>query len=380
MRRSFLLLLPLVALVAPALHAAGPLDVFVGTYTSGKSQGIYRFTLDTDSGATTAPVLAAESKNPSFLALSPEGHRLYAVNETDDFDPAGEGGVSAFTIEADSSLRPLGQRSSRGADPCHLAVDPDGKRLVVANYSSGNIALLPIQPGGALGPSLHVRAHTGQGPKKGRQDGPHAHAVVFAPGGRFLLAADLGADRVFVYRVDRANGVLQPNVPKAVSLPAGSGPRHLAFHPSGRFVYVINELASTLAVFSWDADGGRLSPLQSVSTLPPGFSGDNTTAEVAVSPDGRFVYGSNRGHDSLAVFRVNEAEGTLSPVGQVPTGGKTPRHFTFDPTGRFVLVANQGSGTIVVLRVDAETGMLSPVGEPVLVDRPVCLLPAPPRP
>jgi len=373
-------LLVLAAASAPGLLAGGTLDVFVGTYTGGKSEGIYRFTLDTETGATTPPVLAAESKNPSFLALSPGGDRLYAVNETDDFDPGGSGAVSAFAISAGGELRPLGQRSSRGADPCHLAVDADGRRLVVANYSGGNVALLPIQPGGALAPSTFVRAHTGQGPKKGRQDGPHAHAVVFDPGGRFLLSADLGADRVFVYRVDREHGTLQPGVPKAASLPAGSGPRHLAFDPKGRFVYVINELASTLAVFSWDAEGGRMSPVQSVSTLPPGFSGDNSTAEVAVSPDGRFVYGSNRGHDSLAVFRVDDAAGTLTLVGHVPTGGKAPRHFAIDPTGRFILAANQGTGTIVVFRVDGESGMLSAVGEPVLVDRPVCVLPVPPRP
>ncbi len=375
------LVLALAALAAATIVAAekpGPVTVYIGTYTDGTSRGIYRFAFDPATGAMTEPVLAAETKNPSFLALHPNGRYLYAVGEVSSFEGAKTGSVSAFAIDAKTGdLVLLNQQSSAGAGPCHLVVDKTGASVLVANYGGGTVAVLPIEADGRLKPASSVRAHEGSGPNKGRQEKPHAHGIYLDAAERFALSPDLGADRVFVYRFDAAKGTLEPQ--GAAPLDPGSGPRHLAFHPTGKYVYVINELLSTVTAFSYDAAKGALAKLQTVSALPAGFSGESWTAEVAVSPDGRFLYGSNRGDDSLAVFRVDAATGRLTAVGHAPVGGKTPRHFTLDPTGRFILVAHQGSGGAAVLRRDPSTGMPGPAGPPVKVDKPVCLLPAPGR-
>jgi len=284
--------------------------------------------------------------------------------------------VSAFAIDPKTGdLTLLNQQSSEGAGPCHLVVDRTGRNVLVANYGGGNVAVLPIGEDGRLKPASSIRAHEGSGPTKGRQETPHAHGIYLDAAERFALSPDLGADRVFVYRFDAAKGTLEPQ--GAGALEPGSGPRHVAFHPSGKYLYAINELLSTVTAFTYDAEKGALAAVQTVSALPAGFSGTSWTAEVAVSSDGRFVYGSNRGDDSLAVFRVEAGTGRLTPAGHVPVGGKNPRHFTLDPTGRFSLAGHQGSGTIAVLRLDPKTGMPVLVGSPVKVDKPVCLLPAP---
>ncbi len=375
------LLLVLAALAAATIVAVekpGPVTVYVGTYTDGTSRGIYRFAFDPATGAMTEPVLAAETKNPSFLALHPNGRFLYAVGEVSSFGGSETGSVSAFAIDAKTGdLVLLNQQSSEGAGPCHLVVDKTGGHVLVANYGGGTVAVLPIEADGRLRPASSVRVHEGSGPNKGRQEKPHAHGIYLDAAERFALSPDLGADRVFVYRFDPAKGTLEPH--GAAPLDPGSGPRHLAFHPTGKVLYVINELLSTVTAFSYDAEKGALARLQTVSALPAGFSGESWTAEVAVSPDGRFVYGSNRGDDSLAVFRVDAASGRLTAVGHAPVGGKTPRHFTIDPTGGFILVAHQGSGGVAVLRRDPSTGMPTPAGAPVKVDKPVCLLAAPKR-
>lgn len=354
--------------------AADPLTVYVGTYTDTTSRGIYRFTLDPKTGATTAPVLAVETKNPSFLAIHPGGRFLYAVGEIDSFDGKKSGAVSAFAIDPKTGdLSLLNQQASEGTGPCHLVVDKAGKHVLVANYGGGTVAVLPIGPDGKLAPASSVRAHEGSGPTKGRQEKPHAHGIYLSADERFAFSPDLGADRVFVYRYDAVKGTLDPL--GAAVLPPGSGPRHLAFDPKEKHAYVINELLSTITVLRYDAAKGELVAGESTTTLPVGFSGTSWTAEVAVSPDGRFVYGSNRGHDTLAVFSRNEATGRLTPLAHVPVGGKTPRHFTFDPTGHFLLAAHQGSDTIAVFRVDPATGLLSPVAATLAVGKPVCLLP-----
>jgi len=376
------LLLSLAALAASAVAApsatAGPMTVYVGTYTDGTSRGIYRLTFDAATGTMTEPVLAVETKNPSFLALHPNGRFLYAVGEISSFEGQKTGAVSAFAIDPKTGdLTLLNQQSSEGAGPCHLVVDKTGRNALVANYGGGTVAVLPIGPDGRLKPASSVRAHEGSGPNKGRQDKPHAHGIYLDAAERFAFSPDLGADRVFVYRFDAAKGTLEPH--GAAALDPGAGPRHLAFHPAGKFLYTINELLSTVSAFSYDASKGALAPLQTVSALPAGFSGTSWTAEVALSADGRFLYGSNRGDDSLAVFRVDAATGRLTAAGHAPVGGKNPRHFTIDPTGRWVLAAHQGSGTIAVLSLDPATGMPALVGSPAKVDKPVCLLPVPKR-
>ena len=366
-------------LVSPS-PAEPRLAVYVGTYTGSGSRGIYRFELDPISGAWTDPVLAGESENPSFLALHPNGGFLYAVNESGTFGGATTGAVSAFAIDAASgNLRRLNQQASGGADPCHLAVDSGARNVLVANYTGGSVAVLPIDADGRLQAAATVLRHEGSGPDRARQEGPHAHAVVLDGAGRFALAADLGADRIFVYRFDAASGSLQPSAPEAVAIEPGSGPRHLAWHPSGPYLYVINELRSTVTAFRYDPWNGAPVSFQTITTLPAGFSGPNKAAEIAVSPDGRFLYGSNRGDDSIAVFRIDAASGALTPAGHVSTGGRTPRHFAIDPSGRWLLAANQDSGSIGVFRLDPVTGRLAPVGRPLAISKPVCVLFVPPR-
>jgi 6-phosphogluconolactonase len=283
------------------------------------------------------------------------------VGEVSSFEGQKTGVVSAFAIDpATGDLDLLDRQGSAGAGPCHLVVDPAGRNVLVANYGGGTVAVLPVGTDGRLGPASSVRAHEGSGPNAQRQERPHAHGIYLDAAARFALSPDLGADRVFVYRFDAQDGTLEPH--GETPLDPGSGPRHLAFHPTGRYVYVINELLSTLSAFSWDPERGVLAPIHTVSTLPPGFSGTSFTAEVEVSADGRFVYGSNRGHDSLAVFAVDQASGRLTPAGHAPVGGKTPRHFAIDPTGGFILAGHQGSGTIAVLRIDPATGVPAPTG------------------
>jgi 6-phosphogluconolactonase len=367
-----------VCAVAAPVPKSDPVTVYVGTYTDGTSRGIYRAIFDPATGSMTAPVLAAETKNPSFLALHPGGRFLYAVGEIEAFAGQRTGAVSAFAVDAKTGdLALLNQQPSEGAGPCHVVVDRAGRNVLVANYGGGTVAVLPIEADGRLRKASSVRVHEGSGPNQGRQEKPHAHGIYLDAAERFAFSPDLGADRVFLYRYDATKGTLEPH--GAATLDPGSGPRHLAFDPKGERVYVINELLSTVAVFAYDAAKGALAPLQTVSTLPAGFTGTSSTAEVAVSPDGRFVYGSNRGHDSLAVFRVDGESGRLTPAGHAPVGGKTPRHFTVDPTGRFVLAGHQGSGTIAVLRIDPATGVPALAGATVPLDKPVCLLPVPRR-
>jgi 6-phosphogluconolactonase len=357
---------------------AGRLTVYVGTYTDGGSRGIYRVGLDPGSGAWSEPVLAGASDNPSFLALNPDGRTLYAVNEVGSFGGARTGAVSAFAVDSSTGmLSPLGQQASGGADPCHLTVDGRGRNVLVANYGGGSVAVLPVGPDGRLLPASAVRQQEGSGPDRARQEGPHAHAIVLDGAERFALAADLGADRIFVYRFDPARGSLEPADAPPVRLEPGSGPRHLAWHPSGRWVYVINELSSTVTAFRYDPDRGALASFQALTTLPGGYSGKNKAAEVVVSPDGRFLYCSNRGDDSIAVFRIDPTSGALASAGHVPSGGRTPRNFAIDPSGRWLLAANQDSDSVVAFRLDPVTGRPEPAGRPVRISKPVCVLFAP---
>jgi 6-phosphogluconolactonase len=363
------------AAAAPATPA--PLRVYVGTYTTGDSVGIYRLRLDGSSGALTAEGEPTQSVNPSFLALHPGGRFLYAVNELGESRGDEGGAVSAYAVDpATGGLTLLNQRPSGGAAPCHLSLDAEGRYLFVANYWGGSVSVFPVGADGRLGPASGFVQHEGPSPTPREDMGPHAHFVALDPAQRFAVVADLGLDAVFVYRFDRDAGRLGPD-PFEFGLAPGAGPRHFTFHPDGRHAYVIDELDSTIVAFDYDAAAGTLEAIQTVSTKPRGFARHNDTAEIAVRPDGRFVYGSNRGHDSIAIFAVDGSTGKLAPAGFQSTRGRTPRSFAIDPTGTFLLAANQDSDSVAVFRIDPSTGALVPVGDPVSVPRPVCLLPAP---
>lgn len=351
------------------VQAADPL-VYVGTYTRGGSRGIYAFRFQS-SGKLVPLGLAAESNSPSFLAEHPNHKFLYAANEA-----GRQGQVSAFSIDAKTGkLTPLNQVSSGGSGPCHLAVDHTGKWLVVANYGDGVMAVMPVQADGKLGEATSVEKHTGGSANPQRQRGPHAHEVVFSPDNKFLLLADLGLDKIYVYRFDPASGKLTANEPPAGSVEAGAGVRHFAFHPNGRALYAINEMGNSVTAFRWDGAKGTLESFQTVPSLPEGFKGNNSTAEIAVNKAGTRVYGSNRGHDSIALFSVDPNKLTLTPMDHTPVLGKTPRHFTLDPSGKFLLAANQDSSDITIFKVHPNTGQLTPVGQPVKdAPVPVCIL------
>ncbi|NLF72141.1 MAG: lactonase family protein [Candidatus Anammoximicrobium sp.] len=372
------LCLSLVAALAAAAdqEQAGSdcLRIYVGTYTSGASQGIYLGRLDLADGGLRLDGVAAETKNPSFLALHPNRRFLYAVGEISDFAGKRTGAVNAFRIEpATGRLEPLNQQSSGGPGPCHVAVDHSGRNVLVANYGGGSAAVLPIRKNGTLGSATAFVQHQGASVNPRRQQGPHAHSINLDPANRFAFVADLGLDKVLIYRFDAAAGKLTPNDPPWASVVPGAGPRHFAFHPTGKFAYVINELGSSLTAFRYDAARGALEEVQTVSSLPAGPVEGNSTAEVQVHPSGKFLYGSNRGHDSIAVFAADAVTGQLKLVEHESTQGKTPRNFGVDPTGRFLLACNQASDTIVGFRIDQETGALTPTGQKLDVPSPVCV-------
>lgn len=347
--------------------------LYIGTYTRG-SGGIHLVEMDDTSGALTYRGLAAECNSPSFLALSPGSKFLYAVLETADYQGAHTGAVAAFSRQSsDGKLQPINTQSSHGAYPCHITIARSGRHVLVANYGSGTLAVLPVQANGALGDASCVIQHHGSSINKARQEGPHAHAIQLDAANRFALACDLGTDQVLFYRFDDAKGVLTPHEPPAVSAKPGAGPRHLAFHPNGRFVYVINELDSTIDSYNYAPGTGTLRHIGRVPTLPAGYAGQSTTAEVVVHPSGKWLYGSNRGHDSLAVFAVNPSSGALRPVGHASTEGKTPRNFIAHPSGKFLIVANQDSNGVITFRVDDATGIPSPTMHRVEVPLPVCV-------
>ena len=335
-------------------------------YVGGYSDGIYAYRLDPSTGGLIPVATVSGVSKPAYLAYAPRRQTLYAVHELEE-----HGGVSAFAVDnATGQLTLLNRVASGGANPAHISVDPTANWLLAANYSGGTVASFPIQKDGGLGEASCVVHHAGSGPNPTRQQGPHPHMIVTDPQGEFVLVPDLGIDAVVAYRLDRSTGQLSPQPDAGGRLPPGAGPRHLAFGTGGRHAYVIAELASTLTVFAYDAASGRLSQTQSVRTLPDEYSDASTTAAVVVAPSGRFVYGSNRGHDSVAAFRIDAVSGELSPLGQTPSGGRTPRDINIDPTGTFLLAANQNSDTVVSFRIDASTGALEPTGQSASVPSP----------
>jgi 6-phosphogluconolactonase len=350
--------------------------VYVGTYTDGKSksQGIYRFELNLATGKATPAELAVKSKDPSFLAIHPNRRFLYAVGEGDNLGDKNVGSLSAFALDPKTgNLTFLNQESSGGSGPCHIIVDKAGKNVLAANYGGGSACSLPIQPDGKLGAATVVQ-HKGSSIDKGRQEGPHAHSINLDAANRFAFVADLGLDKVMIYRFDPSKSTLTPNDPPAAEVGPGSGPRHFAFHPSGKYAYVINEMALTITAFQYDPVQGVLKTLQTISTVPPGPKSKTwSTAEVVVHPSGKFVYGSNRTQDSIAVFAVDADTGKLTARGHQSHKIKTPRNFAVDPTGAYLLAANQDGNSIVIFRINPETGELTPSGTEVEVPVPVCV-------
>jgi 6-phosphogluconolactonase len=360
------------SLLLTGVASAADVTVFVGTYTNAQSKGIYSVQFDEASGKLSAPTLAAESESPSFLTMHPTGRYLYAANEHPSGPANAPGKISAFEVNG-TTLKLINMVSSRGAGPCHVAVDRTGRWLFAANYAGGSVAAFPIQANGALGEASSFFQHTLTSVEP-RQKEPHAHMVVLSPDNRFLLVADLGGDRVFVYRFDERSGKLTLNDPPGGILPPGSGPRHIAFSRDGRLLYVLSELKDTVTTFRWDAGKGALkSTSPGLSALPAAYSGPKSGAEIAVHPMGKFLYTSNRGHDSIAIFAI-AADGKLTASGHEPTRGKTPRNFTIDPSGKFLLAANQDSSNISVFRIDDKTGKLIPIGDPLAVPTPVSIL------
>jgi 6-phosphogluconolactonase len=360
--------------LAQGAKTEGDWIMFVGTYTRPPSKGIYAYRYEIPTGKLTSIGLAAETSNPSFLAIHPNQRFLYAANEISQYEGQTAGSVTAYAIDASAgTLKVINTVSSRGAGPCHVALDAKGTWLFVANYGGGSVAAYPVRADGSLGEASAFFQHSGSSAHPQRQTGPHAHEATPSPDNRFVLVADLGLDQVLTYKVDASKGLIQSD-PPFVKISAGSGPRHLAFRPDGQFVYVLNELASKITAFRYDASRGTMEEIQTISTLPNGFSGQNSTAEIAVHPNARFVYASNRGHDSIAIFRIDPAKGTLEPVDHVSTQGKTPRNFAIDPSGDFLLAANQETGNIVEFRIDQKTGTLTPTGVTVDVPFPVSIV------
>ena len=355
----------IICLFACGRIIAAPVSVYVGTY----SKGIYSFSFDAQSGDFGPINLSAEIASPSFLAIHPNKRFLYAVNETD------KGSVTAFSIDAATGkLHQLNQVSSHGGGPCHLSLDKTGKMLMVANYGAGSVSAFPVHSDGTLGEATASIQHAGKSADPNRQEGPHAHSVTVSPDNRFVVAADLGLDKLFVYRMDPAKATLAANDPPYAQVKPGSGPRHFAFDPIRHRAYAINEMASAVTAFGYDRARGALKEIQTVSTLPAGFSGESTTAEIAIDSKGRFLYGSNRGHDSIAVFSIDAATGKLMLLENVSTGGKEPRNFAIDPTGRYLFAANQKSDNIVIFRIDPNSGRLQATGKVLQVPVPVCVI------
>lgn len=353
------------------------MPLLVGTYTSGnsKSKGIYTLKFDRRNGRLTEHGVVGGVEEPSFLVADKDRRAVYAVNETLEYNGQKSGTVSAFAMDPETgSMKFLNKQPSMGGAPCHLSISREGRFLLVANYLGGNVAVLPVNKDGSLAPAVDVEQHAGSGPNKDRQEAAHAHSVILDASGRFAFVNDLGVDKIFIYELDAKTGSLNANrnQPHYRTKP-GAGPRHFRFHPSGKYAFVINELDMTISSLAYDAAKGTLQDIQTVSTVPAGFSGANTCADIHVTPDGAFIYGSNRGHDSLAGFRFDSSTGRLEPIGHTPTRGKTPRNFTIDPAGKYLLAANQRSDSIVTFEIEKKTGRLKPIGDPVTVPSPVCL-------
>lgn len=340
----------------------------------GKGEGIYVYRMDLTSGTLEFTRKITDVTNPSYLAFDPKQRFLYAVNELKSFEGKPTGTVSAFSVDSETGeLEFLNKKMTHGTDPCYVVVDKTGRYVFVANFMSGSVCVLPIREDGSLGDPTDFIQHHGSSVNPERQREPHAHSIAIDPSNRYVYAADLGLDKIMIYKFDSEEGKLTPNNPPWVKIKPGAGPRHFTFYPNEKFAYVINELNSTIVAFAYDRNDGTLKKIQTVSTLPEGFKDVNYCADIHIAPSGKFLYGSNRGHDSIVIYRINEESGKLTYVGCESAEGKTPRNFAIDPTGRFLLAANQDTDTIVTFHIDQKTGRLSPTGNVTEVPTPVCI-------
>ncbi len=365
-RRTFL-----ASLAAARADGAGKqVWLYIGAYTNEKNRGITVARLDLATGAISDMRLAAETPNPTFLEVHPGGRWLYAVNEVANYEGRREGSITAYEIDRDTGmLKELNRASTKGGGPCHVGLDRTGRMAMIANYGGGSVASYRILADGRVSEAVSFFQHEGKSVNEKRQERPHAHSINAAPDNRFAVACDLGTDEIVIYAIDPASGVMRKH--GAAKLAPGSGPRHFAFHPNGRHGYSVNELLSTVTVFAYN--NGSLRELQTVSTLPDGFAGENTTAEIRVHPSGQWLYASNRGEDSVAAFRIDAGTGKLTRMNNTPTQGRTPRNFFVEPSGRWLLAANQRSDTVAVFEIDAKTGALLPAKQGITVGQPVCL-------
>ena len=359
-----------------------PLLIFVSMFAPKEQGGIRAFHLDPAAGTLVAAQETSGIPHPFFLALAPDRKTLYSIWAEKFGSPDDEEVAAWRIVDRDGRLEPLNRQPSRGTASCYLETDPTGRTLLVANYTSGDVAALPIEANGSLGPAASFFRHAGKSVNPDRQEGPHAHAIIPSPpvadasgqtpASRFAYAADLGTDQILCYRLDAAAATLTPNEPPFTKSPAGAGPRHLRFHPNGRILYVINELANSVSVYAFDAASGALAERQTIPTLPDGFTGDTKTADLRITPDGRFLYGTNRGHDSIAIFRIGD-DGRLDTVDIVPSLGKGPQNLAITPDGSLLLCANMPGNNLAVFKIDAASGRLTPVGEPVAIPSPACI-------
>lgn len=366
----------LIFLLVLTVPVAAKTLVYFGTYTGSGSKGIYRSILDETTGELSDLVLAAELENPSFLVVSPDQKYLFAVSENGKFKGKEGGGVSSFAIGKDGGLTLISQVNSGGGAPCHISTDPQGKCLLVANYMGGSISSYQIAADGKLvSPAAGgFIQHEGQGAQLPRQASPHAHSVNVGPTGKRAYVADLGLDKVLIYKLDAAGGMIAPNTPPFLKLPDATGPRHFSFHPSGKWAYTNLEMSLQVAALSHDAKTGALAVLEIELTVPEGTERKgNSTAECLVHPTGKWVYVSNRGHNSIAAFVIDQKTGKLDFIERESTQGKTPRNFGIDPSGKFLITGNQGSGNVVVLKINQDTGSLDPIGHEIEVPDPVCI-------
>lgn len=371
--RNFISLLIGTMLITTMATRADESLIFISAFASADKGAIHAFQFDSKTGALKPLHRTTDIQNPFFLAISPDKHFLYAINAK-KFGGVEDEFVAAYTIEGRTGqLKRLNQQSSRGTSSCYLDVDATGKTVVVANYSTGSVASLPVQKDGSLGEATSFVQHSGSSIDPERQKGPNAHSIVISPDHRFALAADLGIDKILIYHLDDATSRLTPNEAQPFAkMQPGSGPRHVTFHPNGKRVYVINELKNTVTFFDYTADSSTLTERQTISTLPADFTGKSYCADLKITPDGRFLYGTNRGHDSIAVYRIAD-DGRLTLITIQPSLGKGPQNLLITPDGHWLLCANMPGNNVVIFQIDSQTGRLKAVGEPVSMPMPSCI-------